>query len=57
MSGLRFLGAKKLNDLGKPFALLGGGLYIVDGDIAEQENVSELPGVDAQIRNQTLTKF
>ena len=57
MSGVRFLGAKKHYDFAKLFALLGGGLYIVDGDIAEQVNVSELPGDEVQIRKQTLTKF
>ncbi len=57
MSGLRLLGAKKRNDFAKPLALFDGDLYIVDGDVAEQVNVSELPGDDAQIRKQVLTKF
>ncbi len=44
------LGAKKLDDLAKLFALFDGGLNIVDGDVAEQVNVSKLPGDDARIR-------
>ncbi len=57
MSGLRFLGAKKLDDLAKLFALFDGDFYIVDGDVAEQVNMSELPGDDARIRKQVLTKI
>ncbi len=49
-SGSRLLGAKKLDDLAKLFALFDGGLNIVDGDVVEQVNVSKLPGDDARIR-------
>ena len=57
MSGSRLLGTKKLDDFAKLFALFDSDLYIVDGYVAEQVNVSELPGDEAQIRKQTLTKI
>ena len=57
MSGLQFLGAKKDDDFAKPLVLLGGCFEIPNCDVAKQVNVSELPGGDAQIRKQALTKF
>ena len=45
MSGLRLLGAKKLNDFAKLLALFDGDLYIVDGDVVDRSSPRPLSSV------------
>ena len=45
MSGLGLSGVK-LNDFAKRVALIGGGLYVAEGEVAQEVNVPELPGDD-----------